>query len=752
MAREDPSPEARSGTRPGERAYPRFNAHRSACTEGTDSLFTILRMRRRASLFIGLFIVGAIITGVCAGMVGFLSSSATTGVRGALAANPATDLSLGITMPLASDAAEQERVTAQTLRNGLPRRSPRDSDLDRIVRAERDRARPSGCRFGRRRHPACRGRDRVSPGVRRADRGRSMGLGSGRGDAAGGCRCRTGSGPRRHPVDRRTRGHRRRHVAAGRGERRPLDGRRAVDDRSRWQHRGADHHRSVPLEHSGRGALGDLGDHARCGPAATHRPGGDRSCVGWGIRCPEGRGSGHRRPIRSVPRRGGRARRTTRRASDRAPARPRDPRRDRGTHPLGTRRPHDPHQGDRDGAAVVTGRDDRIARTARRRRSRRGDRDRVRGGRGGRRAAAVECGRDGCRGIRSRIRLVGSRRRDRGDGPGLRDSRSAHRRPGALCRPRGARAGVRRRGRCRAAPHRCRTLHLAAPPVRAGQREGHQRHERGPDHGRRAGPHPRGRGAPRPLRVPAARGRGRAHGDAHDRHGTRRAGRVPPHRSRGCDHRHDRARGGAADRRGGLQRHLERGLHPDAGAAGRHRTAAHGRVRRDRADRPRSCGGGDGRPRARTRAHRVVQHRRRPGEPAGRRPGGDRRPDGGRRGPDRPRRPVDGDPLAGRRDPSRRSDHGQRRRGVVTGHRRIRLAHRRLGPAREADTHHVDTRSRHRRAALRASETVAAGRDRSRADRRRCRIRDGRIPHRRGIGHDRRGGGEPGALDAGRLP
>ena len=85
-AREDPSPEARSGTRPGERAYPRFNAHRSACTEGTDSLFTILRMRRRASLFIGLFIVGAIITGVCAGVVGFLSSSATTGVRGALAA------------------------------------------------------------------------------------------------------------------------------------------------------------------------------------------------------------------------------------------------------------------------------------------------------------------------------------------------------------------------------------------------------------------------------------------------------------------------------------------------------------------------------------------------------------------------------------------------------------------------------------------------------------------------------------------
>ena len=90
-------------------------------------------------------------------------------------------------------------------------------------------------------------------------------------------------------------------------------------------------------------------------------------------------------------------------------------------------------------------------------------------------------------------------------GPGLRDSRSAHRRPGALCRPRGARAGVRRRGRCRAAPHRCRTLHLAAPHVRAGQRDGHQRHERGPGHGRRAGAHPRERGAARPLRVPAAR-------------------------------------------------------------------------------------------------------------------------------------------------------------------------------------------------------------------------------------------------------
>ncbi|WP_457099442.1 FtsX-like permease family protein [Microbacterium sp. P5_E9] len=85
--------------------------------EGTDGLFTILRMRQRASLFIGLFMVGAIITGVCAGVVGFLSSSATTGVRGALAATPATDLSLGITMPLAPDAAEQARVTAQTLRN-----------------------------------------------------------------------------------------------------------------------------------------------------------------------------------------------------------------------------------------------------------------------------------------------------------------------------------------------------------------------------------------------------------------------------------------------------------------------------------------------------------------------------------------------------------------------------------------------------------------------------------------------------------
>ena len=73
-------------------------------------------MRRRASLFAGLLIVAAIITGAIAGVVGLLSSSATIGVRGVLDATPRSDLSLGITMPLASDAAEQARVARETFR------------------------------------------------------------------------------------------------------------------------------------------------------------------------------------------------------------------------------------------------------------------------------------------------------------------------------------------------------------------------------------------------------------------------------------------------------------------------------------------------------------------------------------------------------------------------------------------------------------------------------------------------------------
>ena len=73
-------------------------------------------MRRRASLFAGLLIVAAIITGACAAVVGLLSSSATIGVRGVLDATPRSDLSLGITMPLASDAAEQARVARETFR------------------------------------------------------------------------------------------------------------------------------------------------------------------------------------------------------------------------------------------------------------------------------------------------------------------------------------------------------------------------------------------------------------------------------------------------------------------------------------------------------------------------------------------------------------------------------------------------------------------------------------------------------------
>ncbi|WP_439593624.1 FtsX-like permease family protein [Microbacterium sp.] len=55
-------------------------------------------------------------TGASAGVVGLLSSSATVGVRGVLEATPRYDLSLGLTMPLASDPEEQARVTEETFR------------------------------------------------------------------------------------------------------------------------------------------------------------------------------------------------------------------------------------------------------------------------------------------------------------------------------------------------------------------------------------------------------------------------------------------------------------------------------------------------------------------------------------------------------------------------------------------------------------------------------------------------------------
>ena len=88
----------------------------SADIEEEQKLFTIVRLRRRASLFAGLLIVAAMITGACAGVVGLLSSSATIGVRGVLEAIPKEDLSLGITMPLASDADAQHRTAEDTLR------------------------------------------------------------------------------------------------------------------------------------------------------------------------------------------------------------------------------------------------------------------------------------------------------------------------------------------------------------------------------------------------------------------------------------------------------------------------------------------------------------------------------------------------------------------------------------------------------------------------------------------------------------
>lgn len=73
-------------------------------------------MRRRASLFAGLLVVGAVTAGVSAGVVGFLSSSATAGVRDVLAAMPASDLSLGIAMPLDPDATQQDRVARNAVR------------------------------------------------------------------------------------------------------------------------------------------------------------------------------------------------------------------------------------------------------------------------------------------------------------------------------------------------------------------------------------------------------------------------------------------------------------------------------------------------------------------------------------------------------------------------------------------------------------------------------------------------------------
>ena len=91
-----------------------FNEHRARASKREQNLFTIVRLRRRASLFAGLLIVAAIITGACAGVVGLLSSSATIGVRGVLAATPGYDLSLGLTMPLATDQAAQAEVATET--------------------------------------------------------------------------------------------------------------------------------------------------------------------------------------------------------------------------------------------------------------------------------------------------------------------------------------------------------------------------------------------------------------------------------------------------------------------------------------------------------------------------------------------------------------------------------------------------------------------------------------------------------------
>lgn len=79
-------------------------------------------MRQRASLFAGLLVVAGIAAGASAGVVGYVSSSATEGVRGILGTMPPSDLSLGLAMALAADPAEQDRTArttfAGTLRDG----------------------------------------------------------------------------------------------------------------------------------------------------------------------------------------------------------------------------------------------------------------------------------------------------------------------------------------------------------------------------------------------------------------------------------------------------------------------------------------------------------------------------------------------------------------------------------------------------------------------------------------------------------
>lgn len=76
---------------------------------GEGCLFTLLWLRKQASLFAGLALVAALCVGAVAGITGLLSMSATTGVRGVLQGVPAAELALRVALPLADgDAADDQ--------------------------------------------------------------------------------------------------------------------------------------------------------------------------------------------------------------------------------------------------------------------------------------------------------------------------------------------------------------------------------------------------------------------------------------------------------------------------------------------------------------------------------------------------------------------------------------------------------------------------------------------------------------------
>ncbi|WP_091707444.1 FtsX-like permease family protein [Microbacterium sp. cf046] len=95
-------------------------------------------MRQRAGLFAGLMIVATVAVGTAAGIVGLLSSAATTGVRTVLEAVPGAELALRAALPLAAGsetgaAAEQDRAATATIQDSFRDGSGRSIPLS-IVR------------------------------------------------------------------------------------------------------------------------------------------------------------------------------------------------------------------------------------------------------------------------------------------------------------------------------------------------------------------------------------------------------------------------------------------------------------------------------------------------------------------------------------------------------------------------------------------------------------------------------------------